>query len=106
MGHRATERSRGGALGIDVDPLMILGVVGEAIDPGLVDQEPVRRADFPADGRLEFRQTVISVHTLLRHQGPDHVLTRLRRAGPGHGMAARPGGFPQAAIRRGGRSER
>ena len=39
---RSAEGRGGGALGIDVDELAIAGRLGEAVDHGLVDQQPVR----------------------------------------------------------------
>ena len=34
---------------VDMDELMILGDVGEAVDPRLIDQDPVGDADLAAD---------------------------------------------------------
>ena len=40
MGDGAAERAGGGALGVDVDPLVVVGGVGEGVDALLVDGEP------------------------------------------------------------------
>jgi hypothetical protein len=71
VGYRPAERSRRGAFGINVDPLVILGVVGEAVDPGLVDREPLRRADFLPDCRFELGQAMNGLHVLLRNASAD-----------------------------------
>ena len=63
--HRTAERPGLGSLRVNVNPLVILGVVGESVDPGLVDQEPFRRADFLADGLLQISQTVQDLHPFL-----------------------------------------
>src|SRR6202000_882039 len=67
VGHRAAERALGGALRIDVDPLVVLGVVGEAVDPLLVDLEPVAGADLLADRGFEVSHAVVSLHLVSRH---------------------------------------
>src|SRR3546814_13861423 len=38
-----------GALDVDVDPLMVVGRVGETVDPVLSDLDPVRRSQRAAD---------------------------------------------------------
>ncbi|GAA1519778.1 hypothetical protein GCM10009761_22720 [Agromyces terreus] len=50
MGDRPAERSGGRALDVDVDPLAILGGLGERVDTGLVDLEPVAGAERRARG--------------------------------------------------------
>ena len=41
------------ALLVDVDPLVVVGGVGEQVDPVLVDLDPVGGAELLADGGLE-----------------------------------------------------
>ncbi len=40
-------------LAIDVDPLVIVGEVGKAVDHVLIDQAPVRHADLLTDAGFE-----------------------------------------------------
>mgnify|MGYP006199460479 CR=1 FL=1 len=51
VGDRGAERPRGGRLDVDVDPLVVERGVGEGVDPGLVDAQPVAGADVGARGR-------------------------------------------------------
>jgi len=44
-----------GALGVDVDPLMVAGGIGELVDARLVDLEPVAVAEVLSYGSLEVR---------------------------------------------------
>ena len=44
MGDRCAERAGGGALGVDVDPLRVVGRLGETVDALLLDLAPRRRA--------------------------------------------------------------
>jgi len=62
MGDRPAERPRRGTFGINVNPLVILRVIGESVDPGLVDREPVGRADFLPDDCFELGQAVNGFH--------------------------------------------
>ena len=39
----AAERAAGRALGVHVDPLVVVGRVGESVDPVLLDPAPRRR---------------------------------------------------------------
>src|ERR1700760_2272993 len=64
VGHRSAERPGRGALGVDVDPLVILGVVGEAVDPLLVDLEPLAGADLLTDRGFEVGHAVVSLHLI------------------------------------------
>ena len=41
MGDRAAERGFGRPLRIDVDELLVLGDLGEGVDPRLIDGEPM-----------------------------------------------------------------
>ena len=41
MGDRAAECGRGRPLRIDVDELLVLGDLGEGVDPRLIDGEPM-----------------------------------------------------------------
>jgi hypothetical protein len=50
---RARERARSRARDVDVDPLVVVGRVGEMVDPLLVDDQPVARAEALADGRRD-----------------------------------------------------
>ena len=50
MRDSAAERPRLRALDIDVDPLMVAGDLGKAIDARLVDRQPVGRAERAALG--------------------------------------------------------
>jgi hypothetical protein len=54
-----------------VDPLVILCVIGEPVDPGLVDREPFCRADFLPDCGFEFGQAVNGLHVLLHSASGD-----------------------------------
>jgi hypothetical protein len=47
------------------DPLLILRVVGECVDSGLVDREPICRANFLPDDRFELGRAVNGFHVLL-----------------------------------------
>ena len=49
MRDRAAERSGGGSLGVDVDPLVVVGGVGEGVHAFLVDGEPLGGAEVFAD---------------------------------------------------------
>ena len=53
MGDRAAERRLRGALGVDVDPLVVAGDVGEGVDLVLGDVEPLADAQLLADPGLE-----------------------------------------------------
>ena len=52
MGDGAAERGLRRRRRVDMDELVILGHVGEGVDPRLVDQDPVRDADLAADPAL------------------------------------------------------
>ena len=41
-------------LRVDMDELMILGDVGEGVDPRLIDQDPVGHPDLRPDPLLDF----------------------------------------------------
>src|SRR6185436_9645721 len=47
---RAAEGTSRGALGVDVDPLVVVGGVGEGVHPSLVDRQPFRGADLLPGG--------------------------------------------------------
>jgi hypothetical protein len=49
MGDRRAVGAVRGALGIDVNPLVIPGGLGESVDPLLVDGDPVAGAQLGAD---------------------------------------------------------
>ena len=46
MGNRPAERRLRGFVGVEVDELMVVCRVGEYPDPGLVDCQPGRNANF------------------------------------------------------------
>ena len=48
MGDGAAERPLGGAVGVDVDPLVVAGRVGEQVDPLLLDGQPLARTELLA----------------------------------------------------------
>jgi len=50
--HGGAERPGLRPFGVDVDPLVIAGDIGECVDPGLVDDHPVAGAEIGAR-RLE-----------------------------------------------------
>ncbi len=50
----AAEPCRGSRCRIDVDELMVLGRVGEGVDPWLVDDLPARNAHFLANAAADF----------------------------------------------------
>src|SRR5579883_453217 len=58
MRDRGSIGTRFGALGVDVDPLMVAGCISEHIDPLLIDHEPVGRSEGHADRVLQFRGMV------------------------------------------------
>ena len=37
------------ALGVDMDPLMVVDSIGEPVDPVLIDRQPVADREVPAD---------------------------------------------------------
>ena len=49
MGDRRAEWSGGRTLGVDVDPLVIVGGVGERVDPILADLPPFAVSEMRAD---------------------------------------------------------
>ena len=54
MGNGPAERRFGvRPFGVDVDPLVVAGGIGEEVDPGLVDLDPVAGAEVLADRYLE-----------------------------------------------------
>lgn len=53
MGDAGAERAVLGALGID-DPLVVIGGVGEAVDPLLLDLDPIGDSQIPALGGDQF----------------------------------------------------
>jgi hypothetical protein len=50
VGDRRAERPGSGRVGVDVDPLVVQRRVGEGVDPGLVDGEPLAGADLGPGG--------------------------------------------------------
>src|SRR5579863_9816932 len=52
--HGRPEWTFGGSFGIDVDPLVVVGRIGEEIDPFLVDCVPWTRAEVALTCLLEF----------------------------------------------------
>ena len=56
MRDRRPERPRRGALGIDVDPLRVVGGARELVDPRLLDLPPVRD-ELPPDEVLDHHRT-------------------------------------------------
>src|SRR6476646_200767 len=56
-------------LGVDVDPLVVAGELGEGVDVGLGDRPPPGRADLLADQRLH---PLDHVHLCGRHQSVQH----------------------------------
>ncbi len=65
----ATGHLGGGALGIDVDPLMVAGDFGEGVDHRLVDGQPVADPEFGSD-MLEQVVRMAQFHTrILRLTG-------------------------------------
>jgi acyl-CoA dehydrogenase len=70
---RATERSVCRTIGIDVDPLVVVGGIGEQIHPILVDLHPVGGPELAAEGRRKLVQILEHLHALLLCRGPDEV---------------------------------
>ena len=65
VGDAGTERPAGGALRVDMDPLMIAGGLGKQVDPLLGQQQPVGAPQIHALGRQQLRGTAESrAHTL------------------------------------------
>src|SRR5690606_13736147 len=62
MGHRRAERSRSRLLAVHVDPLMVIGVVGEAVDTRLLDSEPVGGAELHVQSLLEVLNRTVDFH--------------------------------------------
>ena len=54
MGDGPTERPDGRPFGVEVDPLVILGGVGERLDAVLTDQDGRPRAEHLTDRPAEF----------------------------------------------------
>ena len=61
---RSTERTFARALRVDVDPLVVGGRVGEAIDAVLVDRDPVADDRVLADDRLEIGDRLKRPHAV------------------------------------------
>src|SRR6201999_1989499 len=66
VSHGSSERPGRGALRVDVDPLVVLGVVGEAVDPLLVDLEPAGGADLLAHRGFQLGHAVVALHLISR----------------------------------------
>ena len=49
MSDGAAEGSGGGSLGVDVDPLVVVGGIGEGVHAFLVDGQPLGGAELLAD---------------------------------------------------------
>jgi len=61
---RAAKRAAGGALNVDVDPLMVSGRVGERVHLLLGDLVPLAEAQAVALGRDELRQVRKGAHAV------------------------------------------
>ena len=59
MGNRRAERALGSTLRVDVDPLVVAGRVREAVDPLLVDLQPLGRAELLSDQVCEAAHVVL-----------------------------------------------
>ena len=68
VGDRRAERSRFGAFGVDVDPLVVERGLGEFVDLVLGDRDPVGHAEIGADGA----EQVLGRSEVRRH-GPDAI---------------------------------
>src|SRR5690606_10371149 len=68
-----------------MDPLVVLGDVGEAVHPVLFHGEPLGRPEFDADGRLEIRYSTVDLHScyLLSLVVSAAVLTSAEQHGAG-----------------------
>src|ERR1700683_2512130 len=81
MGDRATEGAVLGALGIDVDPLVVAGDLGEAVDVLLRDQAPLADADLLAHSGLDLLYAGEREHgSLLSLQSLAMLFVRMRDA--------------------------
>jgi len=54
VGDGLAERAASGGFFIDMNPLVILGAIGEIVDALLVDRDPVADADLLAYAFLDF----------------------------------------------------
>ena len=80
----AAERRAGGRLGIDMDELVILGRVGESVDPGLLNRpaNPTRRSSSPTRARMASSEAIginLSPARCRRSVRHDHRPVRGRR---------------------------
>ena len=123
-----TEGTRLGALLVDVDPLEVVGGLGELVDPFLGDLDPVRGADLLTGGGFDLLEGAEHAHvrrssgriparvldgqrvrTYRSHSRPDQGAPEgaaarppRRRTAPRDDRRARPGRGPHAAGRRRG----
>ncbi|MNN02751.1 hypothetical protein D3C81_1154190 [compost metagenome] len=62
MGDRGPEGAILGTNGIDVDPLVVAGGIGEQVDAVLVQRQPFARADHFPHQRLEVLEMLVNLH--------------------------------------------
>ena len=76
MGDRAAERAGLGALGVDVDPLVVAGRVGEGVHLFLGDLDVGAVAEVLADEGLEFVGSVDDAWYMARQHGTISLVER------------------------------
>ena len=64
MGDGRPERPLRGALGIDVDPLVVAGRLGEQLDRALLDRHPLARLELEVGRALQLGERELGGHAL------------------------------------------
>src|SRR5699024_10257728 len=80
---------------VDVDPLVVIGDIGEGVDGILIHRHPLGGAEFGSDERFDLVDAVECAHSgsplILATFGADCAASRRRRAPPSPGAAPAPG---------------
>src|SRR5699024_4602488 len=96
---------------VDVDPLVVIGDIGEGVDGILIHRHPLGGAEFGSDERFDLVDAVECAHSgsplILATFGADCAASRRCRATTSPGAMTVPGAttVPGAAIRRAASTE-